>query len=514
MLAGPSRDRPWGFAAAPLALLSVAIVVHWATFVPTPRSVGQSEAQTLNIARLQRAGAARYGPLDRLPAVFNPYGPVYPTLLSALPASPQRPYVPGRLVSLTALAGLLLVVGGWIRARTGSTGAALLAVLLLCCTRPVYIFAPLCRVDLLAVLLSTAGLCCLVNSRRPTATVAGIVLLALALHTKLSQVAAPLAAVILLWPADRRRAVTVGLGVLALTVAGIAWLDHTTGGRFLEHALRVPGKLDKGLDVVTRPLTTTPLWVALAVALRRRIRGADTRFAPEAIYLGMTVAVTVATGSNWGASWNYLIELYVAFSLYTGVLLGRWFTTPLSASSGHEDVGADEGTPTPEPRSVAPGRGAIPQWLPLLLAAHGVYAGLYAWHTIGRERALLRETEPGHRFAVTRLAPLLAEGERVAVIDSYLGLDALLTLGGVSLIDLPNFYLTGDRPALVAAIETALHDGGLDQVLAGPDLAPWPSPATARTPRRPPPARPGASASPTSSPPAVAVPRRPRASGE
>ena len=103
---------------------------------------------------------------------------------------------------------------------------------------PVALWMPLARVDMLAIGFSLAGLLCAV--RAPASRVslhAGVLFFVLAVYTKQTSVAAPVAAVLMLLITNRTdgfRMIAVGLA-LALAVLGLAML--LTEGRFLSHLI-------------------------------------------------------------------------------------------------------------------------------------------------------------------------------------------------------------------------------------------------------------------------------------
>ncbi|MBI3944657.1 MAG: hypothetical protein HY321_01955 [Armatimonadetes bacterium] len=424
------------------ALLFLAISLK---AVLTPHMVGPVEARVLNLARWWQAGALPYSDGGRLPALWNPYGPLYEGLCALLPSWPGHPYLWPRLLSLASAVGILGVVAMSVRRQTGSWRPGVVAALLLLTARPMLSYAPRCQVDALAAFLSVLGWALATQARSRAAAAAGVLSMGLAFHTKLTAVAALVACGVALWRADRRRALWVGTGWLAVAGGGFLWLQHATEGDYLAGALmgNAPASRGKAADMLTRPLTTSLAWIAAAIVMWRAAPAEARRvLRPHAWYLGFGLAVASLAAANPGSSWNFLLEPYIALAMLTGVLLG-----------GAANGGAPRGWRSP---------GALITAHLLLALPCSARVAYKDWRAVTRHR-------PAFLAARVRLAPLAQAGGRVALYDSLAGTDALLSLGGRNPVDLPEEL----RPRSEALLRRALREGEIGAVLRGEGLVAW-----------------------------------------
>jgi len=192
------------------------------------------ESWVLDGARRVAHGEVLYPPADRLPLAQTAYTPVYYVLVGEL----QRllgdaGYTTGRAVSLVAsLVGAALLAWS-LRRLTGHWPTGVLgAGLLLTQNVTVLLWAPLHRVDALALALTLAGLA-LATAGRPYAAVLPFLL---AVFTKQTFIVAPVVTCLALWP-ERGRMLRFGAafgGGLALCVLVAQWL---TDGWFVWHTV-------------------------------------------------------------------------------------------------------------------------------------------------------------------------------------------------------------------------------------------------------------------------------------
>ena len=299
-----------------LSLYSVAFA--WSAVVRVLRPLEElvyGESWVLDGARRVAQGGVLYPPADRLPLAQTAYTPLYYVVVGELQrAFGDAGYTTGRAVSLVAtLLGALVLA--WSVARlTGRWSTGILAAgLLLTQNVTVVLWAPLHRVDALALGLTLVGLS-LATAGRPYAAALAFLL---ALLTKQTFLVAPLATCLALWP-DRRRmlrfAALFALAV-ALSVVAAQWL---TDGWFLWHTLLANSNVpdfDTFAALVGSFLQFNGLAVlGSAILLTLPERPGERLW--RLYFLGCLV--TLPSVAKIGASSNYWLELSAA----TAALLG------------------------------------------------------------------------------------------------------------------------------------------------------------------------------------------------
>ena len=449
----PARKPPttglWIAVAVVLGLHTVLVAAFWARWFGALHRVDGIESTVLNTVLFWRAGYPPYSHLERVPEGWSPYGPLYQWLCT-LVSLPGNPYLAGRVFSLACFVATAASIVAFSRRCFESWAAGLLIVPLLLTARPVEIFSFVERVDILAIALGMGGLLLVTTTDRRAAWIAGVVLISLAVQVKLSALVAPAAAVLILLPRDRRRALWVGAGCLTLSAAGVWLTQWLTRGAYLYDLgllTQDPRQFNKAFDMMSRPLTSTPLWLAAAGYAWWKLRAEDrSRVWPWVVYAGLALVAAGVTGMHPGSSWNYLLEFYVALGLLTAALLAVHLRRP-------------EG-------------GAATRVIAGLLCAHGLFAIWYSTQ-ITYDRKYARELPVRERKVArmrSKLQPLLASGKRIAILHSEDGVDALQSLGHYNPVDAPQ---TGYERVEEDLLRRALREGTVDQVLSGDDLHPW-----------------------------------------
>jgi hypothetical protein len=251
----------------------------------------------------------------------------------------------GRLISVLSVLMSGVSIALIVHATTKDWAAGAIGGLTTLCMPPVYLWAPLVRVDQLALGLSLTGLYIAVRWPRRTAALSGAAAcFVAAAYTKQSYVlTAPLAAVAWLWSQnERQRAVFMaalvgGTGVVIFTLVTLL-----TGGGFYFNIVTATARGDFSwprvfatLIQIFRSLPLLVLGSGLFVLLGfcRKVR--PVTWALVTAYLTGAVVGAVAIGKN-GSNMNYLYELSAAFGLVTGAAVGwptrahRWATLILA----------------------------------------------------------------------------------------------------------------------------------------------------------------------------------------
>lgn len=279
------------------------------------------EAIVLDETRRIGLGQPLYPTPTALPLTVTAYTPLYYLLVGWLQRlSGEMGYSVGRLVSVAAVlvsAGLLAwnvhrVAGRWY-------GGLLAAGLFLTQNLTVLLWAPVHRVDPLALCLTLMGIALAAHDRTTLAALP----LVLAVLTKQTYLAAPLSVVVTLWP--RRRSI-LGFGVLflaslALCLAVGQWL---TDGSLLWHTVVAnanPLDFQYYAAMLGAFLQFNALPLVTATALFSLFPRAPERL--WRVYFLVSGLEAVATVGKLGASSNYWLELTAAISVLTGILAVR-----------------------------------------------------------------------------------------------------------------------------------------------------------------------------------------------
>ncbi|MGI9147460.1 MAG: hypothetical protein ACR2IK_13040 [Chloroflexota bacterium] len=289
--------------------------------VRNPTEFLYGEAIVLEETRRIALGQPLYPPPTAVPLTVTAYTPVYYLLVGGLQQlSGDAGYSVGRVVSLAATLASGGVLAWTVRRVSGRwAGGALAAGLFLTQNLTVLLWAPVHRVDPLALCFTLTGLALATSDRTTLAALP----LALAVLTKQTYVAAPVCLLLTLWP--RRRA-AIGFGAVFLTglllCLGVgAWL---TDGWLLWHTVVANANpLDftyfAAMLGAFAQFNAVPLVAAAALfGLPGRPRERVWR-----IYFLVSGLEALATIGKLGASSNYWLELTAATGVLIGILASR-----------------------------------------------------------------------------------------------------------------------------------------------------------------------------------------------
>jgi len=432
------RELLWKFAVGLLVLHATGVFAVWLWALSRPHMVDPIEVRVANIAALWRNGYLPYNFADRLPAVWNPYGPVYEWLCAFMP-QPLHPYWNGRLISIASLILTALAIVAWSKRLTGKFTLGMIASLLLLTAKPIFAFGHLCRVDMFGVMLSALGFVLIVSNRSKVATIIGVLLMILAFHVKITFVAAPVACCLALWREEKLRAIGVGIAWLVGALGGLFVLQWWTKGAYLFQAqlANLPALWTKPIDMLTRPITSSLFWMLVLIPYWCSNKALHI---PESIYCFCSLAVAGITSTNPGSSWNYLMEFYVATSLLTARILNS------SQQKARKSIIA-------------------------LLLFHSIFSLFHTTYFMAENVRKVVKYSQAYKQAKYQIVSLMSFNRRILLIKSLAGMDALLSFGKVNLIDLPK-ELTPKSEELA---RRALEIGEIDAVFVGDELTPMQS---------------------------------------
>ena len=282
--------------------------------------------ESIVLAGAQRVarGEPLYPPPDHLPLLVSAYAPLYYLLVGGLQRLFGDGYVVGRAVSLAATLGAAGLLAWSVRRIGGSWSGGLLAGgLFLTQNMTALLWAPLHRVDPLALCLTLAGLALATAGRSQAAALP----LVLAFMTKQSYLVAPVAVCLALWPVRRSMLRFAGL-FAAGAVGAVVAAQVLSGGWFLWYAVLANANAFQ-LEYLTAQLgpflrfNALPLLVAAAVFLFPPLLG-------ERVWrLSFVGAILMLPGiGKVGASSNYWLELTAVGSALIGLLAARLVAGP------------------------------------------------------------------------------------------------------------------------------------------------------------------------------------------
>jgi hypothetical protein len=367
-----------------------------------PYQLDYGEGPLLDQARLLSQGRSIYKSVEGYPYAFSNYPPLLQTLAALLIPLLGVSYTAGRVWNVLAVFGLGALIYHAVRKQGGDRMAAAVAALFFVGSPYIYHWAPLFRIDLPGLLLSTLGVATVAAGgktiRRDWSPCIAGLLFVLALYTKHSFFAAPAAAFAYLWLRDRAGALRLLGTLLALGGGAFIVLDSATAGAFyLDLVTANVNPFDfANLTGQIRDFAVTfavMLGLALVAAVVRvsqvlrtgpGVTAAMTRLSAWDFYLPAALA-TVALAGKVGAWENYFFEPLFTVCLFAG-LGASWL-------KGRSDA-----------------------WSALLPAALLLQAGLM-FHTPEVAAHMMAEDAVANQ----RLAPIVA-GTRGAVLSEDMGL--------------------------------------------------------------------------------------------
>ena len=219
-----------------------------------------------------------------------------------------------------------------------------MAALLVFASRHVAEWMPFARVDMLSIAFSFLGLLLAATAARsPWRLRFAVFCFVLAVFTKQTAMAAPVAAVLVLLVRDRRQGLeAIALG-MALGAAGLVCAQWLTDGRFLQHVVgynvnRFSWEALQRLLVFLPPhfLLISTMLVGLVLSLRARAAvpsddRTDRRAVEMLVVHFVICSAMLGMAAKSGASFNYFIEWFCSGAALAGIAFGtavRWLLEP------------------------------------------------------------------------------------------------------------------------------------------------------------------------------------------
>lgn len=277
-----------------------------------------AESEVLNNVWRMAQGQDIYRDIHTPPFVFAAYPPLYFAVSAFFLKFAGLSFLPARLVSLAAMLSIgwaiAVLARSWGRtARTGLWAASFLLLI------PAFIYnAARCHPQMLAVALSIWSLVFFLRNRWQYTLVVSPLLTVLAIYTKQTQIALPLAMVVYLALRNRKWLLSYISVLAAGGLIPLFWLQRSTGGYFFRDTFQWA---QLSYDALNIPLVflhhAGPVLIFGGIALSflwKRFRSG--RWEAIDCYLVVIFFFTLFTLGRAGAHGQYVVELLTVTLIY------------------------------------------------------------------------------------------------------------------------------------------------------------------------------------------------------
>jgi Dolichyl-phosphate-mannose-protein mannosyltransferase len=312
-----ARARPWLCRAVPAAA-AFAFLAWCCISVRSNFSWDDAEPEILNQGWQLTRGHSIYRDITAPPFAFAAYPPVFYALAALLLKFTGLTYIAAKLISVVSALSIgwamVRLSREWNRNAAGGLWSTALLLMI-----PAFLYnSARCHVQMMAVALSIWSFVFFLRNRWTETVVISPLLAVLALYTKQTQVALPIAMAVFLAFRNRRWLLPYAATGTIAALIPLLWLQKATGGLFLYDTVRLAGI---AFDVRQIPPVFAhfagPLLLFLGLALhllRQRFR--KRQLEPIDFYLGCVLVTTVVSLGRLGAHSQYVLELLVVTMLY------------------------------------------------------------------------------------------------------------------------------------------------------------------------------------------------------
>ena len=306
------------------AVGTLAVLAHFGLAFWAQNEFTQPESIVAVQARMLDQTGKIYYALKDYPYTVCAYMPLGYELQAILQGAGVPPLLAGRLISMTAFCALIWLVWRMLLLYSGDSRCAWLGAALCGCTSGLPFWGTVGQVDMLAVTLALAAFYQFSRHwMRGTATLPWATLLViLALFTKQTVVAAPVAIVIALWLRSSNAAMAFTLITAGCGMALVLMADGILQGRFLANTVYAninPYAWEKIEQHGTFWLIASAQLALIVAAGARPLWRSAAR--PVLIYTGLSLAVLVLTAGKIGSDSNYQLESAVLLILSASLAL-------------------------------------------------------------------------------------------------------------------------------------------------------------------------------------------------
>jgi hypothetical protein len=293
-------------------------------FIAYPYSLDFGEGILLAFSDMLVHGQNIYPPITDYPYIVCNYHPLFP-FLAGLPFIFSNPGLwTGRLISLLAAIGCMILTGKITTKVSGKSELGWLSALLPLCLSYPYNWAFVYRVDYLGVFLSLLGLYLYMFPRRKGGIWWAILPFTLAFLTKISFILAPLACLIDIFRRKDRESLRFTIVLIFACVIPYLIINFVTNfGMYRDTIIYTANAfhLDRVLDGYREILEyTLPLWLAMIIGAAF----GKGKFRFLILTYIILLFISLVTYGAEGSDSNYFLELIFALSI--GAII--WLPSP------------------------------------------------------------------------------------------------------------------------------------------------------------------------------------------
>lgn len=319
----------WTILLGGLAIYIVFFIIESIILINYPYQISYGEGFILNQAVIISQGQSIYQDITNYPYLVGNYPPVYPFLCALFVKIFGVSFAPGRFISFIAviLSGFLIyiILKENRRLQKGSFKESIVISALFFLASP-YIFYtyPLYRVDALALLFSLAGLYFVFKFENRKSVYFSIPFFILALYTKQSFIAAPIASLIYLTFKNIKRGIIYFIFLSLVYVSIFLLLNNLTGGQYCLHNFTYNANTFSILFAIRMCVSALQIHAilftfAFAYIIHIIIRKKLSLFA---IYLIITALMAISIGKI-DSGINYFGELVACSCIILGIFLNE-----------------------------------------------------------------------------------------------------------------------------------------------------------------------------------------------
>jgi hypothetical protein len=312
-----ARARPWLCRIVPT--VAVLFFLSWCFIsLRSDFSWDDAEPEILNQAWRLAQGETIYRGIDTPPFAFAAYPPLYYALTALLLKFTGLNFLPAKLISfLSTLSigwAIMRLNRQWNKTPQGGIWAIFFLFLI-----PAFLYnAARSHAQMMAVALSIWSLVFFLRNRWAETVIVSPLLAVLAVYTKQTQIALPLAMVAYLALRNKRWLLMYVTTGVAAGLIPLLWLQRITGGNFLLDTIqlaRLPYDVLQILPVFLHQAGPIILFIGLALYISwQRFRQGC--WDAMDLYLSCLIVTAMVSLGRAGAHGQYVLELLVVTMLY------------------------------------------------------------------------------------------------------------------------------------------------------------------------------------------------------